>query len=97
MVILYKQLFDITVKGYRSAKGKYDRDLMLAFLLVFISRLVIAASDNVLSLVVLEWYFWGFAAIIVVESGAYNRLAHLDDREPEAAEDAPPQLVAPAA
>ena len=80
-VVLYKQLLDITIAGYRNEKRPYERDLMLAFLLVLVSRLVIAASDNILVLVVLEWYFWAFAAIVVVESGAYDRarFAHLDD------------------
>lgn len=80
-VVLYRRLFDITVKGYREEKDPYKRDLMLAFLLVLVSRFVIAASDNILVLVVLEWYFWAFAAIIVVETGAYDRsrLARLDD------------------
>ena len=80
-IVLYKQLFDITVKGYREAKEPYQRDLMLAFLVVLVSRFVMSASDNILVLVVLEWYFWAFAAIIVVESGAYDRsrLARLDD------------------
>jgi O-antigen ligase len=72
-VVLYKQLFDITVQGHRDATDPYQRDLMLAFLVVLVSRFVFAASDNILVLVVLEWYFWAFAAIIVVESGAYDR------------------------
>lgn len=80
-IILYKQLLDITIEGYRKEKRPYERDLMLAFLLVLVSRFVIAASDNILVLIVLEWYFWAFAAIVVVESGAYDRarFAHLDD------------------
>ena len=80
-IVLYKQLFDLTLKGYRGAETPYERDLILAFLLVVVSRFVMVASDNILVLVVLEWYFWAFAAIIVVESGAYDRLSHLNDEE----------------
>jgi O-antigen ligase len=65
-IVLYFRLFEITRDGYRNARTPYERDLMLAFLAALIGRVVIAASDNILVLVVLEWYFWAFAAIIVV-------------------------------
>lgn len=71
--VLYRRLFFLTLKAYRNAASSYQRDLALAFMAVFISRLVMAASDNILDIVVIEWYFWAFAALIVVDSGAYRR------------------------
>ena len=52
---------------------------MLAFMTVFLSRIVMSGGDNLLVITVLEWYFWAFAAVIVVESGAYDRFAHIQD------------------
>lgn len=77
--VLYWSLFDITRRGYRDAKTEYQRDLVLAFLMTFISRLVMSGADNLLVITVLEWYFWAFAAVIVVETGAYDRFAHIQD------------------
>jgi O-antigen ligase len=73
--LLYRGLFGIAVKGYRDAKTPYHRDLMLAFIMALVARVVIALGDNILALVVLEWYFWAFAGLIVVQSGAYERFA----------------------
>ena len=39
----------------------------------------IASRDNVIAFPVLEWYFWSFAAVIAVMSGAYN---HVRRQEP---------------
>ncbi len=78
-IILYRDLFLITRHGYRDAKTPYKRDLMLAFMTVFLSRIVMSGGDNLLVITVLEWYFWAFAAVIVVESGAYDRFAHIQD------------------
>jgi len=75
MFFLYRGLYRITINGYRSAPDGYERDMMLAFLCVFWSRLVLAVSDNVIIFPVLEWYFWSFAAMIVVMSGAYRHAA----------------------
>lgn len=80
-IVLYKGLFDITLKGYREGATPYERDLMLAFMMALVARFVIAGGDNILVLVVLEWYFWAFAAAIVVESGAYDRFARRKMRE----------------
>jgi O-antigen ligase len=77
--VLYWSLFDITRRGYRDARTDYQRDLVLAFLMTFISRLVMSGADNLLVITVLEWYFWAFAAVIVVETGAYDRFAHIQD------------------
>ncbi len=79
--VLYRRLFDATLKGYREAPTSYERDLMLAFMAALLSRVVMAAADNILDLVVIEWYFWAFAAVVVVESGAYDRFARLRERE----------------
>ena len=46
---------------------------MLAFLMAFASRVVIAISDNILIFPVLEWYFWGFAAVVVVRMATVVR------------------------
>jgi O-antigen ligase len=80
-VVLYKGLFDITLKGYREGATPYERDLMLAFMMALIARFVMAAADNILVLVVLEWYFWAFAGAVVVESGVYDRFARRKMRE----------------
>jgi O-antigen ligase len=77
--VLYRDLFLITRRGYRDAPTPFKRDLMLAFMMVFMSRAVMAGADNLLVITVLEWYFWAFAAVIVVESGAYDRFAHIQD------------------
>ena len=71
-IVLYWQLAGIGIRGYQRAKTPYERDLMLAFLMAFASRAIIAISDNVIAFPVLEWYFWSFAAVIVVVSGAYD-------------------------
>lgn len=78
-VVLYVSLFNITRRGFQSAETPYKRDLMLAFLMVFFARVVMSGADNLLIITVLEWYFWAFAAVIVVESGAYDRFAHIQD------------------
>ncbi len=71
-IVLYWQLAGIGIRGYRRGKSPYERDLMLAFLMAFASRVIIAISDNVIAFPVLEWYFWSFAAVIVVMNSAYN-------------------------
>ena len=78
-VIIYVNLFKYTLRGYRDADTPYKRDLMLAFLMVLTSRFVMAGADNLLAITVIEWYFWAFAGVIVVESGAYDRFAHIQD------------------
>jgi O-antigen ligase len=83
---LYWQLFKLAREGYRRAESSYERDLMLALLMAFASRAVIAASDNIIAFPVLEWYFWGFAAVIVVMSGRYRELREPID--PVAAQEA---------
>jgi len=91
-LVLYRDLFLITSRGYRDAHTPFKRDLMLAFMMVFLSRVVMSGADNLLVITVLEWYFWAFAAVVVVESGAYDRFAHIQDnrralrqREPDSA------------
>ncbi len=64
VLVLYKQLFGQTLKALRGAGNAFERDLALAFLAILVARVVIAATDN-LVIVVLEWYFWSLAAIIV--------------------------------
>jgi len=64
-LILYRGLVVAGLRGYRRATTPFERDLMLAFLMVVISRAVIAAADNVIVFPVLEWYFWGFAGVVV--------------------------------
>ena len=97
--VLYRRLFDATLKGYHEAPTSYERDLMLAFMAALISRVVMTAADNILDLVVIEWYFWAFAAVIVVESGAYDRFARLREREHRSARPPRPEhgQAAPAA
>jgi hypothetical protein len=71
-------LLRIAIRGYREAATPFERDLMLAFLMAFTARAVTAFADNILVFPVLEWYFWSFAGLIVVTSGAYRRgRAHL--------------------
>lgn len=64
-LVLYRGLFVSGLREYRRAATPFERDLMLAFLLALISRAVIAAADNVIVFPVLEWYFWGFAGVVV--------------------------------
>lgn len=78
-VVLYVSLFNITRRGYRDADTEYKRDIMLAFMMAFAARVVMSGADNILVITVIEWYFWAFAAVIVVESGAYDRFAHIQD------------------
>jgi O-antigen ligase len=78
-IYLYWKLLQLARKGYREAPTPYQRDLILAFIMALASRVVIAASDNVIAFPVLEWYFWSFAAVVVVLSGAYKpKQAQLD-------------------
>jgi putative inorganic carbon (HCO3(-)) transporter len=81
VLLLYRGLLMMAINGYRQAAKPYDRDLMLAFLMAMTARLVIAAADNTLVIVVLEWYFWALAGVIVVQSGAYDRFARVRQRE----------------
>jgi O-antigen ligase len=78
-VIVYVSLFRYTAAGFRDAATPYQRDLMLAFLMVLVSRVVMVGADNLLAITVIEWYFWAFAGVIVVESGAFDRFAHIQD------------------
>jgi hypothetical protein len=53
--------------------------------MAFTARAVTAFADNILIFPVLEWYFWSFAGLIVVTSGAYRRgRAHLPQAALEA-------------
>ena len=78
-MVLYVSLFNITRDGFHRARTPYERDLMLAFMMTFFARIVMSGADNLLIITVLEWYFWAFAGVIVVESGAYDRFAHIQD------------------
>lgn len=80
-VILYVSLFRITRDGVAAAESPFKRDLMLAFMMTFLARVVMSGGDNLLVITVLEWYFWAFAAVIVVESGAYDRFARARENE----------------
>jgi O-antigen ligase len=71
-IVLYKRLFELTLEGYRRASTPFQRDLMLALLMAFASRVVIAGSDNIVAFPVLEWYFWAAAGLIVVMSGRHR-------------------------
>lgn len=86
VLLLYKGLLGIGIRGYREARTPYERDLMLAFLMAFAARAVTALADNILIFPVLEWYFWSLAGIAVVTSGAYqkHRLREPDVIEAEA-------------
>jgi O-antigen ligase len=75
VLLLYKGLLGIALKGYREARSPFERDLMLAFIMALGARMVSALADNILIFPVLEWYFWAFAGVIVVMSGAYQRRA----------------------
>jgi O-antigen ligase len=101
-LVLYGSLFNLARKGFREAEGNnpFKRDLMLAFLMAFAARALMSGADNLLVITVLEWYFWAFAAVVVVESGAYDRLAHIQDgsRKPKSTGAVPrPALVSEAA
>lgn len=72
-LVLYRNLCLLAIKAYRNASSVFERDLMLAFLMAFAARTVIALSDNILVYPVLEWYFWAFAALMVATSGVYQR------------------------
>ncbi len=85
MIVLYAQLVRVALRGYRHAGNAFERDLMLAFLMTFAARAVIALTDNLVAFPVLEWYFWSFAAVIIVMSGAYPR-ARIHDPEPTRSE-----------
>jgi O-antigen ligase len=76
---LYVGMFNITRRGLKEAESPFQRDLMLAFMMTFAARVIMSGADNLLVITVLEWYFWAFAAVIVVESGAYDRFAHIQD------------------
>lgn len=80
-VVLYLSLFRITRDGVASADSPFKRDLMLAFMMTFIARVIMSGGDNLLAITVLEWYFWAFAAVVVVESGAYDRFARARENE----------------
>ena len=96
-IIMYLSLFKYALRGFRDADSPYKRDLMLAFMMVWCSRIVMVGADNLLAITVIEWYFWAFAAVIVVESGAYDRFAHIqDDRRALRKTSPAPALPAPA-
>jgi cation transport ATPase len=85
VLVMNIALLRIAMRGYREAATPFERDLMLAFLMAFAARAVTAFSDNILIFPVLEWYFWSFAGLIVVTSGAYRRgRAHLPQAALEA-------------
>jgi O-antigen ligase len=73
VLVLYKGLLTIGLKGYREATSPYEKALMLAFLMAFAARAVTALADNILIFPSLEWYFWSLAGVIVVMSGAYQK------------------------
>jgi O-antigen ligase len=97
MMIVYWGLLRIAARGHREAATPFQRDLMLAFLAGTIARLVMAVADNIFVVVVLEWYFWAMAAVVVVESGAYQRFARMHEAERRAQSGAVPDAALPAA
>jgi hypothetical protein len=81
MLMLYRRLGMMAIEAYRKAETPFERDLMLAFLMAFAARAVIALSDNIIVYPALEWYFWAFAALMVAASGAYQP-GRFGQREP---------------
>ena len=77
-IILYWNLFDRAMEGYRRAKTPYRArpDARLAHGVRFARR--DCGSDNIIVFPVLEWYFWSFAAVIVVMSGAFREIEGRD-------------------
>jgi putative inorganic carbon (HCO3(-)) transporter len=51
------------VRNLRGAQSSLHRYLILAFLSMFVGRMVMSLTDNLLIQPVLEWYFWGLAAV----------------------------------
>jgi O-antigen ligase len=88
-LVLYWKLFTLAREGYRRVGDAYERDLMLALLMALAARAVIAGSDNIIAFPVLEWYFWGFAAVTVIMSGRYRELREPVGAPPQRAHDAP--------
>ncbi len=74
MLYLYRQLWNLARDAYRRADNRFDRDLLLAFLMGFVARACTALSDNVIIHPALEWYFWGLAGLAVVIGGSYQRV-----------------------
>ena len=70
---LYVKLWRLAQRAERMATDAFERDVLLAFLMAFAGRAVIALSDNVLDLPALEWYFWAAAGLAVVMGGSYQR------------------------
>ena len=60
---LWGSLIKGAITNLRGAKTSLDRYLILAFLAMFGGRLVMSLTDNLLIQPVLEWYFWGLAAV----------------------------------
>lgn len=73
MLYLYGKLWALARDAYRRAATPFERDLLLAFLMAFVGRAVVALSDNVIVHPALEWYFWAFAGLVVVVGGSYRR------------------------
>jgi O-antigen ligase len=72
---LYKSLLGIALTGYRQAPTPFRRDLMLAFIMALLARMVSALADNILIYPALEWYFWAFAGVVVIVAGAADKSA----------------------
>lgn len=62
---LYVSVLRLAVRAARSGLPGYGRPLASAFLAVFIARLIMMLTDNLMVHPVIEWYFWAFAALIV--------------------------------
>jgi O-antigen ligase len=62
---LYGSVIKGAVGNYRGARTSEDRFLVLAFLALLTGRLVMSLTDNLLIQPVLEWYFWGIAAVVL--------------------------------
>jgi O-antigen ligase len=73
VLLINLSLLRIAIRGYRNASTPFQRDLVLGFIMAFAARAITAFADNILIYPVLEWYFWAFAGLIVVTSGAYQR------------------------
>ncbi|MBI2954663.1 MAG: O-antigen ligase family protein [Chloroflexi bacterium] len=66
----------VALNGWRRVLSHRYRDIVLAFLTVFLAFVAMSFADNIVLNSVLQWYFWSLAAVMLVivrEDSLYER------------------------
>ena len=74
-------LFARATQAYRMAVSTFHKDLVVAFIAVFLAYVITSVADNIILGPALQWYFWTQAAVVhIVLEHSRGRYRALNDR-----------------